>query len=299
MVTIKQMFEAGVHFGHQTKRWNPKMKPYIYGARNGIYILDLEKTLPLFSQAYKFAVEVAAQGGIILFVGTKKQAMEVIEQESKKCSMPYVSQRWLGGLLTNFQTIKKSINRLKELDKVAESGQYERKTKKEVQKLEKVRAKMRTSLFGIMELDRLPEAIFIVDPHKERIAVAEANKLGIPVIGIVDTNCDPDGVDYIIPGNDDAIRAIRLFAGKIADGLIEGKRAFEERIRSRKDYEKEQKPAVHVEKITDLEEAVQAIPLEGVEVEVRRRPRRVNVDNLSGSQESGASSSADSDSDKN
>jgi small subunit ribosomal protein S2 len=219
---MKELLEAGVHFGHQTKRWNPKMKQYIFGERNGIYIIDLQKTLRLFKEATQFVADLAAQGKVILFVGTKRQAQDAIAEEALRCGMFYVNQRWLGGLLTNFATIQKSIKRLKELDTIATDGRYELLPKKEVTRLERERTGLEKNLAGIKNMPRLPDAIFVIDSKNEEIAVAEARRLGIPVVAIVDTNCDPDFVDFVIPGNDDALRAIRLFAGKISESVIEG-----------------------------------------------------------------------------
>jgi small subunit ribosomal protein S2 len=222
---MKELLEAGVHFGHQTKRWNPKMKEYIFGERNGIYIIDLQKTLKMFKEASKFVQELTAEGKLLLFVGTKRQAQDAIAEEAQRCSMYYVNQRWLGGLLTNWATIQKSIKRLKELDDMATDGRYELLPKKEVIKLERERKHLQANLAGIKDLGRLPDAIFVIDSNKEQIAVREARKLGIPVVAVVDTNCDPSEVDYVIPGNDDALRAIRLFASKVADSVIEGAQA--------------------------------------------------------------------------
>jgi small subunit ribosomal protein S2 len=219
---MKELLEAGVHFGHQTKRWNPKMKEYIFGERNGIYIIDLQKTLKMFKEASKFVTDLAAGGRTILFVGTKRQAQDAIAEEAQRCSMFYVNQRWLGGLLTNWVTVQKSVKRLKELDEMATDGRYELLPKKEVIKLERERKHLQANLAGIKDLARLPDAIFVIDSNKEQIAVREARKLGIPVVAVVDTNCDPSEVDYVIPGNDDALRAIRLFASKIADSAVEG-----------------------------------------------------------------------------
>ncbi len=225
-VTMKELLEAGVHFGHQAKRWNPKMKKYIFGERNGIYIIDLQKTLKLFKDAYDFVRNTASQGRDVLFVGTKKQAQDSITEEAKRCGMYYVSYRWLGGMLTNFTTIKKSIERLKKIEKMKEDGTYDKLTKKEVAGLEKERGKLERVLSGIKEMRDMPSVVFVIDPRKEEIAVHEANKLNIPVVAVVDTNCDPDNIDYVIPGNDDAIRAIRLMASKIADAVIEGRQAI-------------------------------------------------------------------------
>ncbi len=229
-VTMKQLLEAGVHFGHQTKRWNPKMKEYIFGSRNGIYIIDLQKTVRLFKEAYKFVVDTCSKGGTILFIGTKKQAQDSIQEEASRAGMFYVNQRWLGGTLTNFRTIKKNIDHLKKLEAMKADGTVDALPKKEVLQLDKLRAKMEKTLGGIKDMSKLPDGIFIVDPRKERIAVHEARKLGIPIVAIVDTNCDPDEVDYIIPGNDDAIRAIRLISSKIADACLEGKQIKEARL---------------------------------------------------------------------
>jgi small subunit ribosomal protein S2 len=238
---MKQLLEAGVHFGHQTKRWNPKMKPYIFGARNGIYIIDLQKTVALFDQVYRFVVDTVARGESVLFVGTKKQAHDSIEEEAQRCDMFYVSNRWLGGTLTNFRTIKKNIEKLKELESMKTDGRIEQYSKKEALEIEREIAKLEYSLGGIKKMAKLPGAVFIIDPRKERIAAAEAKKLGIPCIGLLDTNCDPDDVDFTIPGNDDAIKAIRLFNAKIADACLEGKKRFEERIQSQsKNKEDEQ-----------------------------------------------------------
>jgi small subunit ribosomal protein S2 len=221
-LTMKELLEAGVHFGHQTKRWNPKMQKYIFGERNGIYIIDLQKTLKKFREAYAYVRDLAASGGSVLFVGTKKQAQETVLEEAGRCGMFYVNHRWLGGTLTNFATIRKSIARLKKLDEMNESGEYERLPKKEVIGLERERAKLQSALVGIKSMDRLPSAVFVIDPKKERIAVEEAQRLAIPIVAIVDTNCDPTGIDYPIPGNDDAIRAVRLIASRLADAILEG-----------------------------------------------------------------------------
>ncbi|MCU1302034.1 MAG: ribosomal protein [Candidatus Sulfotelmatobacter sp.] len=221
-ITMKELLEAGVHFGHQTKRWNPKMKEYIFGERNGIYIIDLQKTLKMFKEASKFVQELAADGKIVLFVGTKRQAQDAIAEEATKCGGFYINQRWLGGLLTNWVTVQKSVKRLKELDEMATDGRYELLPKKEVIKLERERKHLQANLAGIKNMSRLPDAIFVIDSNKEQIAVREARKLGIPVVAVVDTNCDPSEVDYVIPGNDDALRAIRLFTSKISESIAEG-----------------------------------------------------------------------------
>jgi small subunit ribosomal protein S2 len=224
-ITMKELLEAGVHFGHQTKRWNPKMKEYIFGERNGIYIIDLQKTLKMFKEASKFVQDQTAEGKLVLFVGTKRQAQDAIAEEAGRCGMFYVNQRWLGGLLTNWVTVQKSVKRLKELDEMATDGRYELLPKKEVVKLERERKHLQANLAGIKNLNRLPDMLFVIDSNKEQIAVKEARKLGIPVVAVVDTNCDPTEVDYVIPGNDDALRAIRLFASKIADSVVEGSQA--------------------------------------------------------------------------
>jgi len=222
---MKELLEAGVHFGHQTRRWNPKMKEYIFGERNGIYIIDLQKTLKMFKEASRFVQEAAAEGKLALFVGTKRQAQDAIAEEAQRCGMFYVNQRWLGGLLTNWVTVQKSVKRLKELDEMATDGRYELLPKKEVIKLERERKHLQANLAGIKSLERLPDLLFVIDSNKEQIAVREARKLGIPVVAVVDTNCDPSEVDYVIPGNDDALRAIRLFASKVADSIIQGVQA--------------------------------------------------------------------------
>ena len=221
-ITMKELLEAGVHFGHQTKRWNPKMKEYIFGERNGIYIIDLQKTLKLFKDASKFVTDLCSQGKTILFVGTKRQAQDAVAEEATRAGMPYVNQRWLGGLLTNWVTVQKSVKRLQELDEMAVDGRYDLLTKKEVIRLERERKHLQANLAGIKTMKRLPDALFVVDSNNEAIAVKEARKLGIPVVAVVDTNCDPTVVDYVIPGNDDALRAIRLFTSKVADSAAEG-----------------------------------------------------------------------------
>jgi len=231
-VSMKQLLESGVHFGHQTKRWNPKMKPYIFGARNGIYIIDLQKTVRYFKTAHSFIKDVTEKGDKILFVGTKRQAQEAIAEEAVRAGQYFINSRWLGGMLTNFSTIKQSIERLKRIEAMAEDGTFELLTKKEGLQLEKERVKLEKTLGGIKSMGKLPGAIFVIDPKKEAIAVTEARKLGIPVVAVVDTNCDPDEIDYIIPGNDDAIRAIRLFCSSMADACIEGGQARIERLQT-------------------------------------------------------------------
>jgi small subunit ribosomal protein S2 len=227
-ISMKELLEAGVHFGHQTKRWNPKMKEYIFGERNGIYIVDLQKTLKLFKEAMAFVGDSASQGKNVLFVGTKRQAQEAIAEEATRCGMFYVNNRWLGGLLTNFSTVKRSIERLKMLEDMHETGEYGNRTKKEIGQLERERKHLSQNLSGIRDMGRLPDVLFVVDSNKEEIAVKEARRLNIPVVAVVDTNCDPDQVDWVIPGNDDALRAIRLFTNKIAEACLEGRQQVSE-----------------------------------------------------------------------
>ena len=222
-ISMKELLEAGVHFGHQTKRWNPKMKEYIFGERNGIYIIDLQKTLKLFKDAMRYVQEMAAQGKTVLFVGTKRQAQEAVAEEALRCQQYYVNQRWLGGLLTNMTTVQKSIKKLKELDAMAAEGNWDGRAKKEIVRLERERKHLNQNLAGIKDMNGLPDVLFVIDSNKEAIAVDEARKLGIAVVAVVDTNCDPDKVDYVIPGNDDALRAIRLFTTKISDAVVEGR----------------------------------------------------------------------------
>ncbi|MEG0768361.1 MAG: 30S ribosomal protein S2 [Ruthenibacterium sp.] len=223
VVSMKQLLEAGVHFGHQTRRWNPKMAKYIFTERNGIYIIDLQKTVKKLDEAYNFVRDVAADGGSVLFVGTKKQAQESIREEATRCGMHFVNARWLGGMLTNFRTIRRRIDRMEQINKMRDDGTFDMLPKKEVAKLELELEKLEKFLGGVKTMDTLPKAMFIVDPRKERIAVSEALKLNIPIVAIVDTNCDPDEIDYIIPGNDDAIRAVKLIAGAMADAVLEGR----------------------------------------------------------------------------
>jgi small subunit ribosomal protein S2 len=245
-ISMKLLLEAGVHFGHQTRKWNPKMKPYIFGARNGIYIIDLQNTAKLLRDAHSFIVRTVSEGGAVLFVGTKKQAQDSIVEEAERCGMFHVCNRWLGGTLTNFQTIRKSINRLKELEDMKRDGSFSRYTKKEAMRMEKELEKLERSLGGIKDMDELPSALFIVDTRKEKIAVSEGKKLGIPVVAIVDSNGDPEDIDYVIPGNDDAIRSIRLLTSIIADGCIEGHNQREEKLRAEEELE--------IKKETELEE---------------------------------------------
>ena len=235
-ISMKQLLEAGVHFGHQTSRWNPKMKPYIFGARNGIYIIDLQQTVKMFRNCYEFVRDLIESGGTVLFVGTKKQAQDILREEADRCAMPYVQNRWLGGMLTNFQTIRKSIERLKKLEEImADPEMVQALTKKEMSENAHEHEKLMATLGGIKNMRKLPDALFVIDTFKEEIAVAEANRLGIPVVAVVDTNCDPDKIAYRIPGNDDAIRAIKLFTAAIADAVIEGRSLAEERHKGQGD----------------------------------------------------------------
>ena len=227
VISMKQLLEAGVHFGHQTRRWNPKMKKYIFTERNGIYIIDLQKTVKKVEEAYRWVKELAANGGTVLFVGTKKQAQESVKEEAIRSGMYYVNQRWLGGTLTNFETIQKRITRLKEIERMSEDGTFDVLPKKEVVQLKKQQERLEKFLGGIKDMKRIPDALFIIDPRKERIAVAEAHKLNIPIVGMVDTNCDPDEIDVVIPANDDAIRAVKLLTGKMADAILEAKQGEE------------------------------------------------------------------------
>lgn len=256
IVTMKALLEAGVHFGHQTRRWNPKMAEYIFTERNGIYIIDLQKTVKMVDVAYDFVKDVVSEGGKILFVGTKKQAQESIEAEAKRCGMYYVNQRWLGGMLTNYKTIRKRIDRLHRLEEMEEEGIFEVLPKKEVIELNRERERLEKFLGGIKDMDGIPDALYVVDPRKEKIAVNEARILGIPVVAIVDTNCDPDEIDYIIPGNDDAIRAVKLLTGIIADAVLEGKQG--EQMEEVGQPEEEQYEEIeHVEEIEEVEETKQ------------------------------------------
>lgn len=249
-ISMKLLLEAGVHFGHQTRKWNPKMKPYIFGARNGIYIIDLQNTAKLLKDAYNFVVRTVSEGGTVLFVGTKKQAQDSIVEEAERCGMYYVNNRWLGGTLTNFQTIKKRISRVKELEEMKRDGSFSRYTKKETIRMEKELAKLETNLGGIKDMDETPSALFVVDTRKEAIALNEGKRLGIPIIAIVDTNGDPEDIDYLIPGNDDAIRSIRLVSSIIADACIEGHNEREAKLRAEEELEAKE---VAVERIEEEE----------------------------------------------
>lgn len=265
-VHMKELLEAGVHFGHQTKRWNPKMKKYIFDERNNIYVIDLQKTVQKFKEANAYIIEIVSNGGEILFVGTKKQAKDSIEEEAMRCGMHYVNQRWLGGTLTNFATIQKSTQRLRRLEQMKEDGELSLLTKKEALGLERKREKLEKFLGGIKNMERLPDIVFIVDPKKEKNAVHEANKIGIPIVAIVDTNCDPDPIDFVIPGNDDAIRAIKLFSARIADSVIEGKHVFQEKLIAQEEEEKEAGEKESEEKSTPpAEQRVQPASQEKIE----------------------------------
>ncbi|NLX83671.1 MAG: 30S ribosomal protein S2 [Clostridiales bacterium] len=239
IISMKSLLEAGVHFGHQTRRWNPKMAPYIFTERNGIYIIDLQKTVRKIEEAYMFVRNLSMEGKSILFVGTKKQAQESIEQEAKRCNMFYVNRRWLGGMLTNYRTIKSRVNRLDEIDKMEAAGQFDVLPKKEVVNLMRERDKLNNNLGGIRTMKGLPGALFVVDPQMEAIAIAEARTLGIPIVAIVDTNCDPDLVDYVIPGNDDAIRAVKLISGKMADAVLEGRQGSQAEVEEEEEIDSE------------------------------------------------------------
>lgn len=275
-INMKGLLEAGVHFGHQTRRWNPKMKPYIFGSRNGIHIIDLQKTVTLLAKAYEFIVQTVAEGYSVLFVGTKKQAHDSVVEESERCGMFYVVNRWLGGTLTNFQTIQKSIGRLKELENMMKDGSIGRYTKKEALKMQKELVKLEKNLGGIKNMDELPGAVFVVDPKREHIAVKETRKLGIPLVAIADTNCDPDDIDYIIPGNDDAIRAIRLICSKVADACIEGHNLAEERLRAELEVS-EEKEAEEEEEQAPVQEEEQKGP---EVVFVSKRDENIEEENL-------------------
>jgi small subunit ribosomal protein S2 len=252
---MKQLLEAGVHFGHQTRRWNPKMKPYIFGARNGIYIIDLQKTVRLFKRAYNFIQETVASGSSVLFVGTKKQAQDAVYEEAGRCGQFYVNNRWLGGMLTNFSTIRQSIERLNSISAILEKPEQTNFTKKELVNFRRLQEKLSKNLEGIREMRKLPGAVFIVDPKKENIGVQEARKLGIPIAAIVDSNCDPDEIDYVIPGNDDAIRAIRLFASRIADACIEGRAMYEASLQEDAGAASQMHDGTSMEQRTDLEDS--------------------------------------------
>ena len=272
-VTMKELLEAGVHFGHQTKRWNPKMKPYIFGARNGIYIIDLQRTVAMFKTAYDFIVNTVAEGKSVLFVGTKKQARESIYEEANRCEMFYVHNRWLGGMLTNFQTIRQSIDRLNYLNEIQNDGSISVFPKKEQLKLAKERVKLDNNLGGIRTMNGLPGAIFVVDPKNEAIAVREGRRLNIPIVAIVDSNCDPDEIDFIIPGNDDAIRAIRLLTSRVADACVAGKARYEEKMQAEADKDVEEESEI-VTASADLKPGERKVISDGTEgpvVEIIRK----------------------------
>jgi len=282
IVNMKEFFVPDVHSGHQTRRWNPKMKPYIFGARNGIHIIDLQKTVRLLKTTYEFIAGIVSEGYSVLFVGTKKQGHDSIVEESERCGMFNVVNRWLGGTLTNFQTIRKSIARLKELETMKRDGSINRYTKKEILKMEKELSKLEKNLGGIKDMDELPGAVFVVDPKRERISVREARKLGIPVIAIADSNCDPDEIDFIIPGNDDAIRAIRLICRKVADACIEGHNLAEERLKAEAEMQKEQEAAQAEASASEADDG------EGPEVIILPRKEETEVDMEGGEQEAEA-----------
>ena len=291
-VTMKELLEAGVHFGHQTKRWNPKMKPYIFGARNGIYIVDLQRTVRMFKTAYDFIVDTVAAGKSVLFVGTKKQARDAIYEEANRCEMFYVHNRWLGGMLTNFQTIRQSIDRLNYLNNIQLDGSIEMFPKKERLKLGKERVKLDNNLGGIRTMNGLPGAMFVVDPKNEAIAVREGRRLNIPIVAIVDTNCDPDDIDYIIPGNDDAIRAIRLMTSRMADACLEGSQRFAETRQAEADKEVEEEPEMTAAsaELAEGERKVISDGTEGPVVEIIKRavgeaPESDAVDNVAADEE--------------
>jgi len=270
-ISMKLLLEAGVHFGHQTRKWNPKMKPYIFGARNGIYIIDLQNTAKLVKEAYNFVVRTVSEGGTVLFVGTKKQAQDSIVEEAERCGMYFVNNRWLGGTLTNFQTIKKRINRLKELEEMKRDGSFSRYTKKETMRMEKELAKLETNLGGIKDMDETPSALFVVDTKKEAIALNEGKKLRIPIIAIVDTNGDPEDIDYLIPGNDDAIRSIRLLTSIIADACIEGHNEREAKLRAEEELEAKEVPVERTEQeeVKPTEEEEEGTPV----VVISKKPK--------------------------
>ncbi len=283
-VTMKELLEAGVHFGHQTKRWNPKMKPYIFGARNGIYIIDLQRTVSMFKTAYDFVQDTVAEGKSVLFVGTKKQARESIYEEANRCEMFYVHNRWLGGMLTNFQTIRQSINRLNYLNDIQNDGSINLFPKKERLKLGKERVKLDNNLGGIRTMNGLPGAIFAVDPKNEAIAVREGRRLNIPIVAIVDTNCDPDEVDYIIPGNDDAIRAIRLITARIADACLAGRARYEEKMQAEVDKEVEEESEISAAS-ADLKPGERKVISDGTEGPVVEIIRKTDAENEDVSEE--------------
>jgi small subunit ribosomal protein S2 len=272
-ITMKELLEAGVHFGHQTKRWNPKMKPYIFGARNGIYIIDLQKTVRMFRIAYDFIVDTVAKGKSVLFVGTKKQAREAIYEEANRCEMFYIHNRWLGGMLTNFQTIKKSIDRLNYLNEIENDGSINLYTKKEALRLQKEQKKLDTTLGGIRNMNKLPGAIFIIDPKNESIAIREGKRLNIPIVAVVDTNCDPEDIDFVVPGNDDAIRSVRLLTSKIAEACLEGAQQLAEKKQAEMDKldEKDMEPSESGKDLKRGERKIVSDSAEGPVVEIIKR----------------------------
>jgi len=282
-ISMKLLLEAGVHFGHQTRKWNPKMKPYIFGARNGIYIIDLQNTAKLLKDAYNFVVRTVSEGGTVLFVGTKKQAQDSIVEEAERCGMYYVNNRWLGGTLTNFQTIKKRINRVKELEEMKRDGSFSRYTKKETIRMEKELAKLETNLGGIKDMDETPSALFVVDTRKEAIALNEGKRLGIPIIAIVDTNGDPEDIDYLIPGNDDAIRSIRLVSSIIADACIEGHNEREAKLRAEEELEAKEVAVERIEEeeVRPTEEEEEGAPV----VVISKKPKSARPSEVQDGQE--------------
>ncbi len=291
-ITMKELLEAGVHFGHQTRRWNPKMKPYIFGARNGIYIIDLQKTVRMFRTAYDFVVDTVANGGSILFVGTKKQARESIYEEANRCEMFYVHNRWLGGMLTNFQTIRKSIDRLNYLNGIELDGSINMYPKKERLKMAKERRKLDANLGGIRNMKGLPAALFVVDPKNEAIAVREGRRLNIPIVAIVDTNCDPDEIDYIIPGNDDAIRSIRLITSRIADACIDGRQRYEEKQQAMADKGGEEEKSETAAAAADLKPGERKVISDGTEGPVIEIIKRATSETAAAPAEEGAPAAA-------
>ncbi len=282
-ISMKLLLEAGVHFGHQTRKWNPKMKPYIFGARNGIYIIDLQNTAKLLKDAYNFVVRTVSEGGTVLFVGTKKQAQDSIVEEAERCGMYYVNNRWLGGTLTNFQTIKKRISRVKELEEMKRDGSFSRYTKKETIRMEKELAKLETNLGGIKDMDETPSALFVVDTRKEAIALNEGKRLGIPIIAIVDTNGDPEDIDYLIPGNDDAIRSIRLVSSIIADACIEGHNEREAKLRAEEELEAKEVAVERIEEeeVRPTEEEEEGAPV----VVISKKPKSARPSDVQDGQE--------------
>ncbi|MCG3174028.1 MAG: hypothetical protein GMKNLPBB_02248 [Myxococcota bacterium] len=293
VISMQELLEAGVHFGHQKRRWNPKMAPYIFGERNGIHIIDLRKTLPLFRNAYQFVVNTVAHGGKVLFVGTKKQAQEVVRENAGRSGQFYVTNRWLGGTLTNFQTIKGSVDRLKSMEEDLSNGGLDRMTKKEGLLFMRELEKLRKNLGGISKMSALPAAVFVVDPHKEHIAMQEARRVGIPIVALADTNCPPDDIDYIIPGNDDAIRSLRLFIGKIADACAEGNTVYEERARARAESDAERKASRPEERKTVGKSGKVSVVFKKARTEKRSEGKAVDNEIEAGLDEAGGEPAAE------